>query len=304
MIAADLQQLTFQKKRDYSKILEKELDYLTADLQSMTGTAALLAGFGFSGINSGPNMPGRCSTDIPDTFNPDGSVRSNSNNKPGCGLSWGDSPLENLVGFYTHNTQFEFIYCLVTLTALMLNLALLCYGTCLSMFGPNSALHVHNEAFLEQSLRSMRKDRTNCIKLLAWGMSFFVLSNMMSGWYRWRAEIGATVTLVTVIFFYLLQLMYSKLQAWYTVPALYPKHLRTFCCHRRATSGIHVFHEDYLTIRISSRNTSKWPIVYVQLLENSIRYSYKPGGHVDGEIFFRRGITFSVQVQSIYIVYL
>jgi hypothetical protein len=207
MIASDLQQLKYEKKRDYSKILEKELDFLTADINSMTGTAALLAGFGFSGINGGPNQPGRCDPDIPfvpsDNIDDDTPVTS-ANNKPGCGWSWGDSPLENVIGLYSHNELFEFIYCSITLTALMLNLALLCYGTCLSMFGPNSALHVHNEAFLEQSLRNMRRDRTNCLKLLAWGTGFFVLSNMVSGWYRWRAEIGAVVTLITIIFFYIL----------------------------------------------------------------------------------------------------
>ena len=50
MIAADLEVLRFQKRKDFTSILEKELDYINRDLIGMAGTAALLAGFAYSGL--------------------------------------------------------------------------------------------------------------------------------------------------------------------------------------------------------------------------------------------------------------
>ena len=64
----------------------------------LVATAALLAGFGFSGINGGPNQPGRCDPNTPTTGTNGVSGSTAPNDSPGCGWSWGSSPLENLIG--------------------------------------------------------------------------------------------------------------------------------------------------------------------------------------------------------------
>jgi hypothetical protein len=70
MIAADLELLKFQKKKEFTAILEKELDYVNRDLTGMTASAALLSGFSFDALSSGPFQPGwtwlGLKTDIPD----------------------------------------------------------------------------------------------------------------------------------------------------------------------------------------------------------------------------------------------
>jgi hypothetical protein len=225
MITADLEALKYQKKKDYSNILEKELNFITADITSMSKVSALLAGFSFAGIINGPNWPGRC----------DPHTKPYPNDSPGCGWSWGDLPIETALGMFTHDYYFEFGYVVVTVSSMYYNLALLCYSTCLAIFGPNSALHVHNEAFLEQVLISLREDRRNCLQLLAAGVFFFAFSHLIAAWYRWRGEVGFVLTIVIFAFYREMYLMYDNMHHVYNAPSLYPKYCLRWWNQDKAT---------------------------------------------------------------------
>jgi hypothetical protein len=133
MIAADLELLNFQKRKDFTLILEKELDYINRDLINMSGTAALLAGFSFSGLNTGPVW---------------------------CQWSWGDAIIEHYTGHFAHGPFLENIFAMACTWALVVNLLLVAKTTSLAMFGPFHALHVTNEAFLEQSVKTLREVRS------------------------------------------------------------------------------------------------------------------------------------------------
>jgi hypothetical protein len=85
------------------------------------------------------------------------------------------------------------------------------------MFGPNSALHVNNEAFLEQSLKTLRRERKKCLQLLALGVFLFVFTNVACVWYRWRGETGVVATMMTVVFSYYLKWMYANMMKNYQV---------------------------------------------------------------------------------------
>ena len=124
--------MNFQKRKDFTAILEKELDYINRDLISMSGTSALLAGFSFSGLNTGAVW---------------------------CQWSWGDGFIEQYTGHFSHGPALENIFAFSCSLALVVNLLLVAKTTSLAMFGPFHALHVTNEAFLEQSVKHLREVR-------------------------------------------------------------------------------------------------------------------------------------------------
>jgi hypothetical protein len=285
MIAADLELLKFQKKKEFTSILEKELEYVNRDLTGMTASAALLSGFSFDALSAGPYQPGWTWAGLK-TSVPDSNIHAHY--------------LEEITGDFMHGPYMEFAYTTFACLSLSVNLTLVCYSTCVAMFGPNSALHVNNEAFLEQSLKALRRERKKCLQLLAAGVFLFVFTNIACVWYRWRGETGLVATIMTFVFAYYLKWMYGNMMRNYQAPDLMPVSWRPYCCSlvdRKETANLDVLYQGYLTIRVNTADKEEhWMIKYVEITSRSIRYRKSHTVRTENELLFNRGTLFLVQL--------
>jgi hypothetical protein len=287
MIAADLEQLKFLKKKEFTSILEKEMDYVNRDLQGMTSSAALLAGFSYSAVGGGPRY-----WIIGDDFQQYGAPFQNGTNGY---FHFQKTPIERFTGPIVHSIRgLKFLedgFTAAATLAFVCNLLLVIYSTWVAMYGPNSALHLKDEAFLEVRLKKLRVERLTCLRLLWAGVFLFALSNVVSVWYVWRGDIALMATLVGIFFCWNLWGMYNSLRLKFDAPPLIPGIVfGNKCCRQKAA--------DQRTLKkgfINHLSTTGWKRKFFVLTPDYFRYSKSHDTRYQGEFKFNKNMFFLVQ---------
>jgi hypothetical protein len=242
MIQADLEQLKYSKKKEFTAILEKEMDYVNRDLQGMTSSAALLGGFSYGAIGGGPSY-----WIIGDDFQQYGAAFQNGTNGY---FHFEKTFIERITGKIVHSSRgLKYLEDAFTATATMsfvVNLLLVMYSTWVAMYGPNSALHLRDEAFLEVRLKVLREERLTCLRLLWAGVFLFALSNVINVWYTWRGDIALMSTIVGIGFCFNLWSMYDQLRMKFDAPPLIARGTRCRCCKKQTSKSQQVLRKGFL----------------------------------------------------------